>query len=100
MGIALWFGSASCCVHRAMSDIKVYGADWCPLTKRTLAHLKQVGVSYDYINIDRDREAAAWVAAQNEGKEKKPTLDVAGQVLTTPSNGELDSVLKAKGISR
>ena len=81
-----------------MSDIKLYGANWCPLTRRTRAHLDGVGVAYDYINIDNDREAAAWVAAHNEGKEKKPTLDVAGEVLTTPSNAELDSVLRAKGI--
>jgi glutaredoxin len=81
-----------------MSDIKLYGADWCPLTKRTRAHLDRAGVAYDYINIDSDRDAAAWVAAQNGGKEKKPTVEVAGKVLTTPSNAELDSVLRAKGI--
>jgi glutaredoxin len=82
-----------------MSEVKVYGADWCPLTTRTRRHLEKVGVAYDYINIDRDREAAAWVASQNDGKEKKPTLDVAGRVLSTPSNEELDEVLKEMRIS-
>jgi glutaredoxin len=76
-----------------MANIKVYGADWCETTKHTRAHLDQLGVSYQYINIDNDRQAAAWVAAQNGGKEKKPTLDIDGQVLTAPSNKELDAVL-------
>ena len=76
-----------------MGDVKVYGADWCPLTKRTLAHLKKRGLEYNYVNIDEDREAAKWVAAQNGGKEKKPTVDIDGKVLTEPTNEELDEVL-------
>ncbi|MDQ2777460.1 MAG: glutaredoxin family protein [Acidobacteriota bacterium] len=79
-----------------MANIKVYGADWCATTKHTRAHLDQLGVPYQYINIDNDREAAAWVAAQNDGKEKKPTLDIDGQVLTAPSNKELDAILKPR----
>lgn len=83
-----------------MSEIKVYGADWCAMTKSTRAHLDRLGVAYEYINIDNDRDAAAWVASQNDGKEKKPTLDVAGVVLTTPTNQELDEVLLSKGIKQ
>ncbi len=81
-----------------MANIVVYGADWCGMTRNTIAHLKAVGVDYDYIDIDRDPEAAKWVAEQNEGKEKKPTLKVGSQVLSTPSNRELDSVLRAQGL--
>jgi mycoredoxin len=58
--------------------------------------LDQAGVDYEYIDIDQDRDAAAWVAAQNGGKEKKPTLDIDGEVLSAPSNAELDAVLAAK----
>jgi glutaredoxin len=81
-----------------MADIKVYGADWCSLTTRTRAHLDQQGVAYEYVNIDRDRDGAEWVAAQNGGKEKKPTLDIRGYVLTEPTNAELDKVLEEKGL--
>jgi mycoredoxin len=70
------------------------------MTRATRVHLDRLGIAYEYINIDRDREAAAWVASQNGGKEKKPTLDVDGQVLTTPSNSELDTVLREKGLYR
>jgi glutaredoxin len=80
-----------------MSDIKVYGADWCSMTKRTLRHLDQKQIPYNYVDIDQDRQAASWVAAQNDGKEKKPTLDIDGTVLCEPSNEELDEVLRSKG---
>jgi hypothetical protein len=38
------------------------------------------------------------VKQQAGGKEKKPTLDIDGQVLVTPTNNELDQVLRAKNI--
>ncbi len=81
-----------------MADVKVYGADWCAMTKRTLSHLDQVGVPYQYIDVESDASAANWVKEQNGGKEKKPTLDIGGQVLSEPSNGELDEALQAKGL--
>ncbi len=81
-----------------MADIKVYGADWCPLTKNTIAHLKEINVPYQYINIDEDRTAAKWVAEQNNGKEKKPTVDVDGEILSEPTDDELDEVLAGKGL--
>ncbi|MFL6414512.1 MAG: glutaredoxin family protein [Bryobacteraceae bacterium] len=80
-----------------MAEIKVYGADWCSMTKRTLHHLNQKQIPYDYVDIDRDRSAAKWVAAQNDGREKKPTLDIRGYVLAEPSNEELDQALREKG---
>ena len=56
-------------------------------------------IPYQYVNIDRDRKAARWVASQNGGKEKKPTLDIGGTVLSEPSNEELDKVLTEKGLA-
>ena len=81
-----------------MASIKVYGADWCRMTRRTRIHLDQLGVVYEYVNIEKDRDAARWVAAHNGGKEKKPTVDIDGQVLSTPTNDELDEALRAKGV--
>jgi len=78
--------------------VKVYGADWCGDTKRTLAYLDSLSVTYDYVDVEKDAEAAAWVKKQNDGKELKPTVDVNGQVLSVPSNHELASVLREKGL--
>jgi hypothetical protein len=69
------------------------------MTKRTLQHLDRKHIPYNYVDIDRDRKAASWVASQNEGKEKKPTLDIGGTVLSEPSNEELDEVLRNKGFA-
>ncbi len=80
------------------SEIKVYGADWCGHTIHTLRHLDQIGVDYNYINIEKDKEAAAWVAGQNDGMEIKPTLDIDGEVLTAPPNSVLDNTLRQHGL--
>ena len=78
-----------------MPNIKVYGADWCGLTRYTLRHLDELGVAYEYIDVDNDQQASEWVKQQNNGKEKKPTLDIDGRVLTAPSNRQLDEALRA-----
>lgn len=81
-----------------MSKVKVYGADWCPLTTQVRDFLDRGRVQYDYIDIDGDKESAKWVAEQNGGKERKPTLNIDGDVLTVPTNEEVAQALKAKGI--
>ncbi len=78
-------------------EVKVYGADWCHDTQDTLKHLKELGVAHVYIDVEGDEEASAWVKQHNDGKERKPTLDIAGQVLSVPTNRELESALREKG---
>lgn len=75
--------------------IKVYGADWCGDTKRTLRYLDNLNVDYDYIDVEKDEAASEWVKSQNEGKERKPTLIVGSQILSVPSEGELKAALEA-----
>ena len=77
-------------------NVKVYGADWCGMTRRTLSHLDEMGVEYEYINVDHDPEASEWVKQQNNGKEKKPTVEIDGRVITYPTNQELEELLAAR----
>lgn len=81
-----------------MSRVKVYGADWCEDTQAAREHLQRAGVDYQYVNIEEDEEAARWVREQNDGKERKPTINVNGQVLSTPSTEELDAALISNGV--
>jgi glutaredoxin len=81
-----------------MEKVKVYGADWCGLTRRTLTHLDTLGVEYQYIDVDKDPEASQWVKDQNNGKEKKPTLQIGDQTLTAPSNRQLDETLREENV--
>ena len=77
-------------------SIKVYGADWCGMTRRTLSFLDEIGVEYEYINVDLDPKASEWVKQQNNGKEKKPTVDIDGRVIAYPTNRELQDLLAPK----
>ena len=81
-----------------MAKVEVYGADWCGDTQRSRKHLDHLGVPYDYINVDNDPKASAWVKGQNNGKEKKPTIKIGDVVIAEPSNAELDEALRAGGL--
>jgi mycoredoxin len=81
-----------------MLGVKVYGADWCEDTRRTREFLERLGVPYQYVDVEQDAAAAEWVRGHNEGKERKPTLDVAGQILSTPTDHELTAALRERGL--
>ena len=80
------------------APVKVYGATWCHDTRDTVKHLDSLGVEYEFLDVDEDPHAQAWVKDHNNGKQKLPTLDVAGEILSIPDMPELDEVLRAKGI--
>jgi glutaredoxin len=83
-----------------MDKIKVYGADWCKDTKRTLALLDNLDVAYDYVDVEDDEQASRWVKEQNDGKERKPTVKIGERVLSVPDDGELESALRENGLVR
>jgi mycoredoxin len=80
-----------------MNKVKVYGADWCRDTRRTLKHLDGLGVAYEYINVEQDEQASDWVNQQNKGKERKPTVKLGERVLSVPSAEELERALSESG---
>lgn len=80
------------------SKVTVYGADWCAMTTRTRQYLDGEGIAYRYINVEEDPQASDWVKSVNQGKEKKPTVDVDGEVLSEPRDEELEEVLMSKGL--
>lgn len=71
----------------------VYGADWCPMTRRALDLLELRGVPFKYIDLESDPAACEWVKSVNEGKERKPTIDIDGRILVEPSDQQLESAL-------
>jgi glutaredoxin len=78
--------------------VKVYGADWCAMTTRTREHLDALEIPYDYIDVEDDPAASDWVKEQNGGKEKKPTVDLDGEILSEPTNAQLDKALEKAGL--
>ena len=81
-----------------MSKVEVYGADWCQDTQHARQHLQKIGVAFDYIDIEKDKGASEWVKQQNGGKEKKPTIKVGEEVLSVPTDEELENRLRAEGL--
>lgn len=83
-----------------MAEVKVYGANWCHDTQRSLKQLTDLGVQYQYHDVDADSQAADWVKEKNGGKQKLPTIQVGGQVLSVPSNAELGDALRESGVKQ
>jgi glutaredoxin len=75
--------------------ITVYGADWCEDTRRSLRHLRRLGVSHEYVNIDEDSAALQRATALNSGERRTPTIDlgVGGSALVEPGNDTLSGAL-------
>jgi mycoredoxin len=78
--------------------VKIYGADWCEDSQHARRFLERLGVAYEYVNVEQDERARQWVHEHNGGKERMPTIDVAGQILSVPTDHELTSVLRERGL--
>jgi len=76
-----------------MTDILLYGADWCPDCRRAKAYLNENKIDFTFIDVDLDKEATAKVEAINNGKRIIPTLILKGKSYTNPDNIELASLL-------
>lgn len=73
-----------------MSDIKVYGAPWCPDCKRAKKFLGEQRVAYDWIDIEEDESGRRLVEELQNGGRTIPTITFAdGSHLIEPSNDEL-----------
>jgi mycoredoxin len=75
--------------------IIVYGADWCEDTRRSLRHLRRLGVRHQYLNVDEDLEALEWATRLNGGQRRTPTVDlgVGGPPLVEPGNDAITEAL-------
>lgn len=83
--------------------LTLYGASDCDDTERTRHHLRQWGIPFREVNIDRDAVAEQFVIFINRGYRSTPTL-VFGEgkykiVVTEPTTSELEQVLTQAGFS-
>jgi mycoredoxin len=74
--------------------IKVYGTRWCPDCVRAKQVLTKNKAAFNWIDIEEDEAAAAYVEKVNKGYKSVPTLVFAdGSILVEPSNSELERKL-------
>ena len=70
--------------------ITVYGTEWCGDCFHTRQFLKRHSIPFNFINIDRDKNAEFFVMKTNRGMRSVPTIVFGdGSVLVEPSNHEL-----------
>lgn len=79
------------------AKITVYGAYWCPDCRRAKKFLGEQFVPYQWVDIEQDKEAEAYVLQKNNGKRIIPTIVFEdGSFLVEPSNAELAKKLGLK----
>ena len=67
-----------------MSNVTVYWRPGCGFCMRLERTLKAAGMEYERRNIWRDRAAAEFVKAHNDGDETVPTVTIDGVTYSNP----------------
>jgi glutaredoxin len=77
------------------TNIKVYGAEWCPDCHRSKGYLEQQQVPFEWIDVDQNPSAQDYVRKVNQNRLIIPTIVFPdGSVLGEPSNSELARMLR------
>jgi thioredoxin reductase (NADPH) len=77
-----------------MAEITVYGAPWCPDSRRTKRFLGEARVDFEWVDVEEDPDAVAFVRRQSAGKLTIPTVVLGdGVALVAPSPAELGAKL-------
>jgi mycoredoxin len=77
-----------------MSELTMYSTTWCGYCRRLKLQLDEAGIGYREINIERDPDAAAFVAGVNGGNETVPTVVYPdGSTATNPSFAQVKAAL-------
>ncbi len=80
-----------------MSEAKIviYGTRWCPDCARAKQVLAKNQVGFDWIDIEQDEKACAYVEKVNRGFKSVPTIVFSdGSILVEPSNSQLEEKIK------
>lgn len=85
-----------------MSDqktVKFYGAMWCGDTRRARSWMDRYKVSYEWVDVDKDKSAEELVKSLNNGFRSIPTLLFPdGSKLVEPSTKKLEDHVRALGL--
>jgi glutaredoxin len=62
-----------------METLTMYTAKWCPDCWRAKTFLRDRGVEFREVDIEKDPSAEEIVIKANDGKRKIPTLEIGGR---------------------
>jgi mycoredoxin len=72
------------------NSVIMYSTVWCGYCQRLKAQMQRAGIEYVEVDIEADRDSAAFVASINGGNEVVPTLKFSdGTTLTNPPIAEV-----------
>lgn len=78
-----------------MSEITMYGAEWCSDCRRSKKFLDSNSVTYKYIDVEADESASEKVIEINGGVRSIPVIIFSdGTHLTEPSDNALKQKLQ------
>lgn len=81
----------------ADEKIKVYGNSWCGDTRRARQFFEINHIEFEWIDIEKDPEAAKYVESLNNGYRSVPTIVFPdGSILVEPSTYELKEKTKVE----
>jgi thioredoxin reductase (NADPH) len=84
-----------------IANITLYGAHWCPDCRRSKLFLGEHQIPYNWVDIEQDEAAEAYVLQKNNGKRIIPTIEFDdGSILVEPSNAELAAKLGLKTMAK
>jgi mycoredoxin len=77
-------------------QIRMYGTRWCPDCVRAKQVLNRHDIRFEWIDIEQNPEACAYIQKVNGGYKSVPTIVFPdGSVLVEPGNAELENKLTA-----
>jgi glutaredoxin-like protein len=83
------------------SGITLYGTNWCSDCKRAKQFFGEQRVHYDFVDIEDDAEAMAYVEEVNDGKQVIPVIRFEdGSLLVEPSNADLAEKLGLQTVAK
>ena len=62
-----------------MELLTIYSTNWCPDCRRAKTFLRERGVDFLEVDIEKDPSAEAIVIKANNGKRTVPTLEIGGR---------------------
>lgn len=84
-----------------LPDFVIYGRPGDPYVQQLQDHLKQRGMPFTLLDVDRSEDSMEFAALQNTGSELQPVVvigpDEDKDVLVQPSMDEVDRILDRFG---
>lgn len=75
------------------TNITMYGAEWCRDCRRTKSQLDELGVAYDYVDVEAE-PAAADIAREISGRTNIPVVVYPDATFhVEPSNADVEAKL-------